>query len=156
MTKVCYCLGLLALVLPIAVAPADEWSSPVCGVRGKLTAEQQAGHVKLIVELRNDGVLPYWVTTHHPFGFDLVVRDATGNELTPDSDRSEILSSPQAAILPRECRLAMPVTLHQDDRWNLDITTKLWSLKPGKYKLSGKYVIDGPGEEREPKLVGKA
>jgi hypothetical protein len=147
-------LTLAASLFVIGVVHADEWSQPVRGVAGKLVAESQDGKVRLIVELKNDGVLPYWVTTHEPFAFDLVVKDAAGNELKPDSERADITSSPQAAIIPRECRLAMPVTLTQEAKWNLDIVTKLWELKPGKYRLSGKYVI--PGNDREPKLVGKA
>jgi hypothetical protein len=143
-----------ALVLVAGAVLADEWSKPVRGLAGRLTAENHGGKVKLIVELKNDGVLPYWVTTHNPFAFDLVVKDATGKELKPASERVDILSSPQAAIVPRECRLAMPVTLTREERWNLDIVTKLWALKPGKYRLQGKYTI--PGDDREPKLTGKA
>jgi hypothetical protein len=147
-------LTFAALLFVMGQVHADEWSKPVRGIAGKLTAETKADKVRLIVELKHDGVLPFWVTTHDPFAFDLIVKDAEGNELKPDSERVDILSSPQAAILPRECRLAMPVTLTQEEKWNLDIVTKLWALKPGKYRLSGKYVI--PGNDREPKLVGKA
>jgi hypothetical protein len=148
-------VAVLGLILTSDARGADEWSKPMAGIAGKLVAEKvDAKHVRLEVELKNEKSLPLWVTTHSPFSFDLTVKTADGTELKPDAERGDILSSPAPAILPRECRLAMPVTLSQEGRWNLDIVTKLWSLKPGKYRLAGKYIT--PGDDKEPTLQGKA
>ena len=115
----------------------------------------KAGHVELSVELWNKGSMPLVATTHDPFAFDLVVRDAAGEVVKPDAQRIDVLSSPQAGVIPRDCLLALPVTLTQDEagKWNLDITTKLWRLAPGKYRLSGVYEVQ-PGPELKPKDVG--
>lgn len=148
-------LAVLGLILTANACGADEWSKPVAGIAGRLVAGKvDAKGLRLEVELRNEKSLPLWVTTHSPFTIDLTVKTADGAELKPNSERIDILSSPAPAILPRDCRLAMPVTLAQEDRYNLDIVTKLWALKPGKYRLAGKYII--PGEDKEPTLPGKA
>lgn len=135
------------------ISSADEWAKPVRGLTGRLVVEAVDEHVRLAVELKNEGVLSYWVTMHSPFTFDLAVKSPDGSEIKPDAERGDITSSPQAAIVPRECRLAMPVTITQAG-WNLDIVTKLWKLKPGKYRLSGKYEI--PGKDKEPRQKGEA
>lgn len=65
--------------------------------------------------------------------------------------REDILSSPQTAVLPRECALRFPVTLSQETGWNLDITTHLWKLKPGRYTLAGKYLVPAGKPRATPK-----
>jgi hypothetical protein len=137
------------------VAPVGVWSREVKHLAGRLAAREsrvpRAGHVELSVELWNKGSTSVVVSAHDPFAFDLVVRDAAGKVVAPDAQRIDVLSSPQAAVIPRDCRLALPVTLSQDEagKWNLDITTKLWRLAPGKYRLSGVYQAQ-PG----PRLKG--
>ena len=148
-------LVLFAALLTLStsrVTAADTWSKPIADVRGRLIAEQRQMKgkpvIQLWVELENTGPLRRSVVTHDPFAFSLTVMDAAGKVLDSDSQRGEILSSPQVAVLPRECVLRLPVTLAQEKMWNLDITTHLWKLKPGRYKLAGKYSVP-PGEQTE-------
>lgn len=156
MRTICIAIGLLGVCPAIAEENSAQWSQSVKGLTGRLTAKDNSGHIELTVELRNSDSLPRWVVTHDPFAFDLTVRDAEGSELRPTAERADILSSPQAAILPRNCYLGLPVTLpaEPEKRWNLDITTKLWTLKPGRYRLAGKYMI--PGIQKELKKKGEA
>jgi hypothetical protein len=146
---------IVALVLPWVCRPtagADSWSKPIADIRGRLIAETREvkgkPFVQLWVELENTGSLRRSVVTHDPFAFSLMVKDATGKVLGSDSRRGEILSSPQVAVIPRGCVLRLPVTLTQEKTWNLDITTHLWTLKSGRYKLAGKYIVP-PGEQTE-------
>ena len=143
--------ALLALSTAKAGA-ADAWSKPIADIRGRLVAETREVKGKpvilLFVELENTGPLRRGVVTHDPFAFALTVKDAAGKVLDSDAQRGEILSSPQVAVLPRETVLRFPVTLAQGEAWNLDITTHLWKLKPGRYRLAGKYSVP-PGEPTE-------
>jgi hypothetical protein len=143
--------SLLALSTTTATA-ADTWSKPITDLRGRLVAEPRKVKGKPVVELwidlENTGPLRRSVVAHDPFSFSLTVKDAGGKALDSDSQRLEILSSPQVAVLPRECVLRLPVTMTQEETWNLDITTHLWKLKPGHYKLAGKYSVP-PGEQTE-------
>lgn len=133
-------------------AAADAWSKPVADIRGRLVVETREVKgrqvIELWVELHNMGDLRRSVVTHDPFSFMLTVKDADGKAIVSDAQRGDITSSPQTAILPRECFLRFPVTIAQGDRWNLDITTELWKLKPGRYTLAGKYQTPH-GEPRE-------
>jgi hypothetical protein len=126
----------------------DGWSKTAADLRGRLVAEvrevKERQVVHLGVELENTGSLRRTVVTHDPFSFELTVRDAKGKEVASDSQRADILSSPQIAVLPRECTLRFPVALTQEKGWNLDITTHLWKLKPGRYTLAGKYKLPPP------------
>lgn len=144
-------LALLALSAAVAGA-AESWSKPIADIRGRLVAGQREVNgksvVQLWVELENTGPLRRGVVTHDPFAFTLTVKDATGKALDSDAQREEILSSPQVAVVPRETTVRFPVTLGQGQAWNLDITTHLWKLKPGSYKLAGRYRVP-PGEQAE-------
>lgn len=152
----CFALFPLVAALLLGLAgpatAADAWSKPAADIRGRLVAESREVKGKpvllLFVELENTGPLRRGVVTHDPFAFSLTVKDAAGKALESDAQRGEILSSAQVAVLPRETFLRFPVTLVQDQGWNLDITTHLWKLKPGRYKLSGKYTVL-PGEPTE-------
>ena len=145
----------LLLCLGSQGVAADAWSKPVADIRGRLVAETREVKGKpaivLFVELENTGPLRRGVVTHDPFAFSLTVKDAAGKVLDSDSQRGEILSSPQVAVLPRECVLRLPVTLVQEKMWNLDITTHLWKLKPGRYKLAGKYSVPPREPTESPK-----
>ena len=156
MRTLCIWIGLLCVCPAMGEENPEKWSESVKGLSGRLLAKDNSGHIELTLELRNDDSLPRWVVAHDPFAFDLTVRDAEGKEVRPTAERADILSSPQAAILPRNCYLGLPVTLpaEPEKRWNLDITTKLWALAPGRYRLAGKYVI--PAAERELKTKEEA
>jgi hypothetical protein len=140
------------LALATATQAAESWSKPVANIRGRLVTEQRESKGKpvvlLFVELENTGPLRRGIVTHDPFAFSLTVKDADGHAVKSDVQRGEILSSAQVAVLPRNCFLRLPVTLDQGQGWNLDITTHLWRLKPGRYKLAGKYSVP-PGEPME-------
>jgi hypothetical protein len=139
-----------------AAEPREGWSKPKTDLRGRLVAEvreiKEQQVVNLFVELENTGSLRRSVVTHDPFAFELTVRDSKGNDVASSSQRGEVLSSPQVGVVPRESTLRFPVTLSQEKPWNLDITTHLWKLKPGRYTLAGKYKLPlpPPGEELEP------
>jgi hypothetical protein len=148
-------LTLVAALLLYLVKPGiaeEAWSKTVADVRGRLIAETREVKgrrvIELWVELYNAGSLRRSVVTHDPFSFTLTVKDADGKAIASDAQRADITSAPQTAVLPRECFLRFPVTIAQGERWNLDITTELWKLKPGRYTLAGKYQTP-PGKPRE-------
>jgi hypothetical protein len=148
------CILFVALLALSKVSQADDaWSQPIADIRGRLVAQAREFKGKpvvlLWVELENTGSLRRGVVTHDPFAFSLTVKDAAGKAIDSDAQRGEILSSPQIAVVPREAVVRFPVTLVQGQGWNLDITTQLWKLKAGRYKLAGKYSVP-PGEETEP------
>jgi hypothetical protein len=147
-------LAIPALVRASEPVQRAAWSREVKHLAGRMAAKElrvpKAGHVELFVELWNKGSTSVVVSAHDPFAFDIVVRDAAGKVVESDAQRIDVLSSPQAAVIHRDCRLALPVTLSQGEagKWNLDITTKLWHLAPGKYRMRGVYQVQSGPEQK--------
>lgn len=131
-------------------APADStWSAPADGLRARLVARQgqiRAGaSLQIDIELENVGAAPLRVVLDDPFAFTPRLEDAGGRELSPTGSRLDILSSPrEETIAPGQTIRALLAMPHEDAQVELDVTTSMWKLAPGRYRLSGRFAGTGP------------
>ena len=142
--------GLLFCVLAVAgLLPAvkiDAWSKPVLQLSGRLrvaelriTSDQ---HFQLTLEMANRGDTPLAVQCGNPHIFSITILDGAGKQVKPTSARIDVLSSPQWGVIPGRAYLGFPVSIRSQDGAkgsHLDITTLIWKLPPGKYRISGEF-----------------
>lgn len=144
-------LVVTVLTALVAAGPGESdqqglWSKPVSGLAGRLRVSKSSitadGQFRLTLELANRGRSPLAVQCGDPICFTLTVLDAKGEKVEAPIVRAEVLSSPQWGVIPGGSYLGLPVSYHPQNRAanrQLDITTDIWTLKPGKYRLVGSF-----------------
>lgn len=132
-----------------STTPANPaWSAPSGGLRARLVTQQgqvRAGEsLRIDIELENVGSVPLRVVLDDPFAFSPRLEDAAGREIAPTGSRAEVLSSPrEETIAPGHTVSAPLATPHEDTKAELDLTTSMWQLAPGRYRLSGRFAGTG-------------
>jgi hypothetical protein len=151
--------GVLAAAGPLAPVK-NAWSNPVSNLSGRLRVAKSAittdEYFELALELSNSGNIPLAVQCHNPHIFRVTVFDAAGKQVKTIFTRSDILSSPHWGIIPRGGYLGFRVSIQSQDGAkgsHLDITTLIWKLSPGTYRISGEFssgraedFMGGPGK----------
>ncbi len=150
----------VAIASPFAPVKGYAWSKPVGVLSARLVVTRsnirESESFRLTLELKNTGVLPLAVQTYNPHILTLKILDSAGNSVGPSSSRIDIISSPQWGVIPRDGYLGFPVTIRSPDRVkgsHIDITTRIWKLPPGKYRVSGEYSSTNPPQF--PEIMGK-
>lgn len=103
---------------------------------------QESQRFQVSLALKNTGTQPIAVQAHNPHLLTLKILDSSGKVVIPTSSRIDIISSPQWGVIPRDGCLSVPVTTRGPNRVTgsqIDIVTEIWSLPPGKYRVSGEY-----------------
>ena len=152
-------LPLLFIIVAVPVAgrslpePVEKnpWSETVNGLSGRLlVAREKIGtteYFQLTLEVRNVGNSPLALQTKNPFAFTLRVLDGAGKVVAATSVRIDLwLRFPQWAIVPASCYLGTPVSIQSKDGAagsHLDITTTIWKLPAGRYRLTAEYASKG-------------
>jgi hypothetical protein len=131
-----------AVAAPLAPVTPDAWSEAVAGLAGRIrvaeptiTTEQ---HFCLTLELANRGNGSLAVQSGNPHIFTITLLDGAGKPVQPTSARMDVLSSPQWGVIPGGAYLGLPVSIQSQDGAkgsHLDITTLIWKLSPGKYRI---------------------
>lgn len=131
---------------PLPSAKPDAWSEPVAKLSGrlrlsepKITTDQ---YLQINLELANRGHTPLAIQSGNPHIFTITLLDGAGKPVKPTSARSDVLSSPQWGVIPGGAYLGFPVSIQSQDGAkgsHLDITTLIWKLSPGKYRISGTF-----------------
>jgi len=150
----------VAIASPLAPVKEHAWSKPVGSLSARLvvtrTNIRESESFRLTLELKNTGVLPLAVQAHNPHILTLKILDSAGKSVRPSASRIDVISSPQWGVIPRDGYLGFPVTIRSPDRVkgsHIDITTSIWKLPPGKYRVLGEYSSESPLEF--PKFMGK-
>ena len=119
------------------------WSAPAGGLEGRLVLAlpriSETDWFALKLELRNVGEVPLAVQTGNPFLLDVRVADAKGQAVKPTWTRSDVLFSPKWAEIAPKSSLSVQVSEKSIDGAkgsHLDVTTSIWKLEPGKYRVS--------------------
>lgn len=151
----------VAIASPLAPVKERAWSKPVGNVSARLVVTssniRESENFRLTLELKNTGVLPLGVPTHNPHLLTFKILDSAGKSVGRSSSRIDVISSPQWGVIPRDGYLGFPVTIRSPDRAkgsHIDITTSIWKLPPGKYRVSGEYSSERPLEF--PDLIPKS
>jgi hypothetical protein len=139
-------IWVLAAARPLSPTKPAAWSEPASHLSGrlrvaepKITADQ---HFQLTLELANRGQIPLAVQSWNPHVFTITLLNGAGKHVQPTSARVDIMSAPQWGVIPRRGYLGFPVSTQSRDRArgsHLDITTLIWKLSPGKYRICGEY-----------------
>jgi hypothetical protein len=129
---------------PRTVKPA--WSEVSEGLRGRLVIAQPRvparGRLVATLEMENVGKTQLVVRTQNPFDFEARVPDAAGLDIPPTSIRSDVLYTGKFVAIPAGERLSLPVTIESQDGAKgsqVDTTTDIWTLAPGRYGLGGTF-----------------
>ena len=135
---------ILAFAKPLSPASPDAWSESASQLSGRLRVAESRitsdQHFQLTLELANRGSAPLAVQWGNPHIFTVALLDGAGNPVKPTSARIDVLSSPQWGVIPHNSYLGFPVSIQSQDGAkgsHLDITTLIWKLSPGKYRVSG-------------------
>ena len=133
---------IIAAAAPLPPVKPDAWSEAVSQLSGrlrivepKITADQ---YFHLTLELANRGTTPLAVQCGNPHVFTVTLLDGAGKQVGPTLVRADVLSSPQWGVIPRGSYLGLPVSIRSEDGAkgsHLDITTLIWKLSPGKYRV---------------------
>jgi len=136
---------------PIAPVKQHVWSKPVGSLSARLVVTkgsiQESESFRLTLELKNTGTQPLAIQTYNPHLLTLKILHSAGKSVGPSSSRIDIISSPQWGVIPRDGYLGFPVTIRGPERAkgsHIDITTSIWNLPPGKYRVSGEYSSESP------------
>ena len=131
---------------PLAPQRKDEWSKPVSSLAGRLrvakTRISTDEYFQLTLELTNRGNMSLAVQCGNPHIFSITVIDTAGKQVGATSVRLDVLSSPQWGVIPGRSYLGFPVSMQSQDGAkgsHLDITTRIWKLSPGKYRITGQF-----------------
>lgn len=159
MSVILLCVAVVAK--PLAPIEQKAWSKVNGNVSGRLLVTKDTieptEHFQLELVLHNIGNVPLAFQTENPFTFTVHILNRAGKTVKTTSARVDILSSPQWAVLPRNCSLTFPVSIKSADGAkgsHLDITTLIWKLPVGKYRICGEYSSDSFTEFKEkPKNV---
>lgn len=126
------------------------WSPPSGGLRARLIAGPAQGRVRvgesisIGIELENIGSVPLRVVLDDPFAFTAKIEDTSGRELSSTRSRLEVLSSPRVETIASGQTVRSPLTTpHEDAKMELDLTTSMWQLAPGRYRLYGHFTGSG-------------
>ncbi|MCX5674803.1 MAG: hypothetical protein NTX87_07330, partial [Planctomycetota bacterium] len=144
---------ILAVAGPLSPAKPDEWSKPVSQLSGRLrVAESRIAtdqYFQLTLELANRGGTPLAVQCGNPHIFTITLLDGAGKQVKPTLVRADVLSSPQWGVIPGGAYLGFPVSIQSQDGAkgsHLDITTLIWKLSPGKYRIAGEFSSGGAAD----------
>ena len=142
-----FCIS--AVARPLAPAKPDVWSEPASLLAGRLRVAEKAittdQYFRLTLELANQGHTPLAVQSGNPHIFTITLLDSAGKLVKPTSARIDVISSPQWGVIPGRAYLGFPVSIHSQDGAkgsHLDITTLIWRLSPGTYRITGEYSSD--------------
>jgi hypothetical protein len=131
-----------AVAAPLAPVTPDAWSEPVAGLAGRIRVAEQTitteQYFCLTLELVNRAHAPLAVQSGNPHMFTITLLDGAGKPVQPTSGRVDVLSSPQWGVIPGGAYLGLPVSIQTQDGAkgsHLDITTLIWKLAPGKYRV---------------------
>jgi hypothetical protein len=137
---------ILAVAGPLPHAKSDAWSEPAAQLSGRLrvnesriTADQ---YFEITLELTNRGHAPLAVQSGNPHIFTITLLDRAGKPVKRTSGRCDVISSPQWGVIPGRAYLGFPVSIQSQDGAkgsHLDITTLIWKLSPGKYRITGEF-----------------
>jgi hypothetical protein len=135
-----------AVAEPLAPASPDSWSEPVNKLAGRLRVSESRitvdQHFQISLELANRGHIPLAVQCGNPHIITITLFDSAGKPVKPTSARVDVLSSPQWGVIPGRAYLGFPVSIQSQDGAkgsHLDITTLIWELSPGKYRVVGEF-----------------
>lgn len=131
-----------AVARPLAPLTPDAWSEPVSGLAGRIRVAESTvaadQYFRLTLELANRSHAPLAVQSGNPHVFTITLLDGAGKQVQPTSARTDVLSSPQWGVIPGGAYLGLPVSIESQDGAkgsHLDITTLIWKLSPGKYRI---------------------
>ena len=131
---------------PLAPLRKDEWSKPVSSLAGRLrvakTRISTDEYFQLTLELTNRGNMSLAVQCGNPHIFSITVFDTAGKQVSAAFARIDVLSFPQWGVIPGRSYLGFPVSMQSQDGAkgsHLDITTRIWKLSPGKYRITGQF-----------------
>ncbi len=151
MKRILYFAATLLLVAFMAQSqePAhkpDVWSEPVASLSGRLRVSEPRitsdQYFQITLELANRGHSPLAVQSGNPHIFTVTLLDGAGKPVKPTSARDDVLSFPQWGVIPGGAYLGIPVSIQSQDGAkgsHLDITTLIWKLSPGKYRIAGAF-----------------
>ena len=136
----------LSVAAPLPPAKPDAWSEPVAKLSGRLRVSERKitsdQYFQITLELANRGHSPLAVQSGNPHIFTVTLLDGAGKPVKPTSSRRDVLSSPQWGVIPCGAYLSIPVSIQSQDGAkgsHLDITTLIWKLSPGKYRITGEF-----------------
>lgn len=135
-----------AIAVSLSLLNPDEWSESVSGLAGRLRVAEATiatdQYFRVTLELANRGQAALAVQSGNPHIFTITLLDSTGKPVNPSYARADVFSIPQWGVIPGRAYLGFPVSIQSLDGAkgaNLDITTAIWKLPSGKYRICGTF-----------------
>jgi hypothetical protein len=130
--------------LPTAANGAET----IGGLRGRLVVAKpvigSSEQFRVDLRLQNTADAPITITHGNPADFEARVNDSHGKPVEPTSHRVDVMHFPKTSVIEPKADLTFPVTIQSIDGAkgsHLDTTTRIWTLRPGKYTLGGTYKL---------------
>jgi len=106
---------------------------------------------QVTIELTDRSQAAIQVPSGNPFSFHASVRNDHGASVAPALQRVDVLSAPTWLRVEPGQSSSVSATIKPDAGYQLDTTTQVWRLPPGKYEIAGRFVVDADGADGVPR-----